>query len=103
MTGIFEVKDPAVFQKPANDADNTDVVAETWNFGTQATDSTNDQINGHIRAGCFIKFFDYLQVDQCVHLRNNARRLAGNCVVALPLDQFDKSAVHVERGDHHFL
>src|SRR5215813_12008628 len=103
LTGIFKIKYPAVLEKPANDADNTDVFAETWNFRTQATDPANDQINGHICAGCFIELLNNLLIHQRIHLRNDAGGLACQRVVALPLDQFDKAAMHVERRDHQFF
>src|SRR5437879_2361428 len=64
LTGIFEVKNPAVLEKPANDADDANVFAEIGNFGTQTTDTADDEINGHLCAGSFVKFFDDLLVDQ---------------------------------------
>ena len=100
---IFEIKDPTVLEKPANDADDTDVFTETWNFRTQTTDSANDQIDRNVGAGGFIEFFDDLLIDQRVHLRKDAGRLACERVIALPLDKFDKPAVHVERRDHQFF
>ena len=103
LPGIFEIKDPAVLEKPANDADDADVVAETWNLRTQATNPAHDQIDGHICAGCFIELLNDLLVHQRVHLRNDAGRLACQRVVALPLDQFDEPTVHVERRDHQFF
>src|SRR5262249_12302800 len=103
LPGIFKVENPAMLEKSANDADDTNVFAQTRNLRTQATDPPPDQINGYIGAGSFIEFLDDLLIDQRVHLRHDSRRLSCQRVVALPLDQLDEPAVQVERGDHQFL
>ena len=36
------MKNPAVLEKPAHDADDADVLAEIGNFGTQTTDTADD-------------------------------------------------------------
>src|SRR5439155_22051551 len=76
LPGIFEIKNPAVLEKTADDADDADDFAEIWNFRTQATDPAHDQINGHICAGRFIKLLNDLLVHQRVNLRNATVRLA---------------------------
>src|SRR5262249_52808616 len=103
LTGILEIKDPAVFEEPANNADDADVFAEIWNFRTQATYPANDQIDGHVRAGSFIERLYDLLIHQRVHLRDDAGRLACQRVIALPLDQLDEPTVHVERRNHQFF
>ena len=64
LTGIFEVKNPAVLEKPANDTYDANVLAEIGNFGTQTTDTADDQIDRHLCAGSFVEFFDDLLIDQ---------------------------------------
>src|SRR5215831_11713693 len=103
LTRIFEIKDAAMLEKPANDTDNTNVFAQIWNLRTQATDPAHNQIDGHFSAGCFIEFLDDLLIDERIHLRNDASRSACARIVALPLDELDEPAVQVERRDHQLF
>src|SRR5262249_29716399 len=103
LPSILEMKNPTMFEKTADNADHTNVFTETGNFRAQATDATDDQINRHIGAGSFVQFFDGLLIDKRIQLRNDARWLACPRVVALTLDQFDQSAMHIERRDHQFF
>src|SRR5262249_53138376 len=64
LTGIFEIKNPAVLEKSPNNAGDADIFAKSWNFRTQATDPAHDQINGHVCAGCFIEFLYNLLVNE---------------------------------------
>src|SRR5262249_38677019 len=61
---IFEVKNPAVLEKPANDADNANVFAEIGNLGTKTTDTADHDIDRHICAGSFVKLLDDLLIDE---------------------------------------
>src|SRR6516225_4507430 len=62
LSRVFEVKNPAVLQKSANDADDANVFAEIGNFRTQTTDTADDQVDGDVRAGSFIEFLNDLLI-----------------------------------------
>src|ERR1700741_722620 len=64
LTSIFEVKNPAVLEKPTHDTDDTNVLAEIGNLGPQTTNTPDDKINGDVCAGSFVKFLDDLLIDQ---------------------------------------
>src|SRR5437667_3785679 len=103
LPAIFEMKNPAVLKKPANDTDDANVFAEIGNFGTQTTDTADDEIDGHVCARGFIEFLNDLLIHHRIQLRNDTRWFACLCVVALALDQCNESAMHVERRDHQFF
>src|SRR5436190_700586 len=73
LSGVFEMKNPAVLEKAANDTDDANVFAETRNFGTQTTDTADDEINGHVCAGSFVKSLDDRLIDERIWLRNDTR------------------------------
>src|SRR5947207_15418435 len=97
------MKNPAVLEKPAYNTDDANVFAEIGNFRTQTTDTADDQIDSHIRAGSFIKLLDDLLIDQRVQLRDNAGRFARPRVVTLAFNQSEEAAMQLERWDHQFF
>src|ERR1043165_9543514 len=63
-TCIYEIKNAVVFEKPPNDTDDANVFAQVRNFGTQTTDAADDEIDGYLCAGRFVKFFDRFLIDK---------------------------------------
>src|SRR4029077_17253842 len=97
------MKNTAVLEKAADDADDANIIAQAGDFWPQATDAADDQIDADIGAGSFVQFFDDLLINKGVQLRNNARRFARAGIVALAFDQLDKPAMHIEWRDHQFF
>src|SRR2546423_160187 len=71
---VGEIDDPAVFEKPANDAANANVIRDAGHSGTQHANAANDEIDRNAGLGRFIKTFDNPGVSQPIELRDNARR-----------------------------
>jgi hypothetical protein len=92
-----------MFEKAAHNADHADVFAQAGDFRAQATDAADDQVNGHICTGSFLKFLDNLFIDEMIEFGDDAGRFACQCVIALALDQSDKAAVQIERRHHQLL
>src|SRR4030095_4073506 len=103
LTGILKIKDPAVFEKTANDADNTDILAQPRHFWSQTTDAADDQIDGDFRTRSLVQLLNDLLIDERVQFRDDTRWFARPTVVAFPLNQLDKPAMHIKRRDHQFL
>src|SRR5437016_11878862 len=63
LAGILKIKNPAVLNKTANNADDADIVAQAGHFGPQAPDAPDDQIDGYLCTRSFVKFLNDLLID----------------------------------------
>src|SRR5262245_25936804 len=66
LSGILKIKNAAVFKKTADDADDTDILAQVRHFWPQTTDASDDQIDGHLCARNLVQFLDDVLIDQRV-------------------------------------
>src|SRR5207302_6275666 len=97
--GIFETVNPAMLQEPAHDADDANVFAHFRDFRAQTTDAANDEVNGYLRAGGFVKLFDNLAVDQGIELRGDASGFTRARMGDLAIDESEQSRFQIERRD----
>ena len=63
LSGILKIKNPAVFEKATDNADDPDIVAQTGHFWSQATDAPDNQIDGYLCTRSFIQFLDDFLID----------------------------------------
>ncbi len=103
LPAIFEIIDPAVLEKPADDADDANVIAQARNLRSQTTNPAHDQVDCHFSARRFVKFFDDLLIDQRIEFGDDAGRLACAGIVPLALDLSDQALFHVEWRDHQLF
>src|SRR5437763_11810336 len=86
LAAIFKTINAAVLEKTANDTHDTDVVAQSGDFGTQTADSADNQVDSDLGIRRFVKIFDDLLVDERIELGHAAGWFAGQGVVPLALD-----------------
>src|SRR6202022_1230169 len=72
LAAVFKVVDPAVLKKPADNADDANVFAQTGNLRPQTTDAAHDQIDRHFRGGGFIECLDDLLIDQRIEFGDDS-------------------------------
>ena len=85
FAAVREVEDAAVFQEPAHDAADADVLAETLDAGPQRADAAHHQIDLHAGLRRLVERLDDALFEQRVHLGDNARRAALARVVGFAL------------------
>ena len=96
VAGVFEIINPAVFQKSADDADDPNVFAQVSNPGAQATDTADDQVDFHAGTGSLVEFLDDFLIHERIKLHDHATSLAGGGMVSLPFDHSDEPFFQIE-------
>ena len=92
-----------MLEKTAHDTEDTNVFAQAGDFWPQATNAPDDQINGYIGAGSFVKFLDRFLIHEMIEFCDDAGGLARQRVIALALDLADQSFVEIERSNEQFF
>ena len=92
---IREVEQPRVFEKPADDADDPDALADACHPRSQTADPAHDQIDFNSGLRCRVERLDHLRVYECVHLRDYPRRLSFASICRFALDHLQEAEAHV--------
>ena len=90
--------DPAVLQKPVDDAADTDRLAQSRHARSEAADAAGHDVDWHPRLAGLVERLDHAVVDQRVELGEDPRRLPRLGPAGLLLDQLDRAAVQVVGG-----
>ena len=86
-----------MFQKPAQNAADVNVLADAGRLGTQAAGAAHDQIDVHSRLRGLIEQLDDRAVLQRVHLQNHPAPAALALDVDLPLNHLLHALAQIER------
>src|SRR6267378_5559355 len=76
LAAVLKVVDPAVLEKPADNADDVNVIAQAGTFWPQTTYPAHDQIDRHLRRRGFIECLDDLLIDQRIEFGDDSGRSA---------------------------
>lgn len=91
---VMEEVDAAVFEKPADDGANADVLAESGHAGAQAADASNDEVDLNAGFGCLVKRFDEGGIHEAIHFRDDTRWFAGFGVCGFVFHQPEEFRCH---------
>ncbi len=97
VSAVFEEKDTAVFQKPADDTDDADIVADAFDARSQAADAANDQVDGDARLGGCVQKLDHPGVGEGIHLEDEPCGASGAGMGDLPFDECGDACPQVHR------
>ena len=86
-TAVREVEHSRVLEKSSDDADDSNVLTQTRDAGTQTADTPHDQIDIDAGSRRSIQCIDHLRVHQSIHLRDDASRTSRAGVFSLAVDQ----------------
>src|SRR5215212_5802847 len=76
LTAIGEPEQPAVLQKAAQNADDPDVLAQTWHTRADRADPSHPQVDGHPGLRSAVEGIGDRLVDKGVHFDPDSSRLA---------------------------
>src|SRR5882762_4340012 len=95
VTTISEIKDPAMFEKAADDISYADSFRHSGNAGTQDANAADDQLDRHTCLRCFVKFADEAGVSQSIYFGDDVRRPARLLMSNLAINQRSHLLAHV--------
>ena len=76
-----------MLQKPINDADDGDVLAQAWYSRTQATHTANIEADDYARLASFVQCIDNVRINKRVHFACDVGFLSIAFVNGLRLDE----------------
>src|SRR5207237_8719148 len=88
---IREIEDSRVLEKAPDDAYHTDLVADTWDSRSQATDAADDQIDVHAGLRRIVQVLNDFSVDERIHLGDDARPLSRPRVLGFAIDHLPEA------------
>ena len=86
LARVSEVVDPAMLEKPPDNAGHSDVFAHASNPRTQTANSADKQINLHARLRCLVQQTNGALVHESVHLEDQVSTLAPVLMIDLALN-----------------
>ena len=92
-----------MFQEPSNERTNANVLGQPWNTRSNATESTNNQIDLHSRFAGAIERIHHAAVFDLIHLGNDSSWTLRCMQFNFTLDQFNKSPLHADWSDQQFI
>src|SRR4029079_6552154 len=97
LVAVGKAPQARVLEEPPDDRLDVDVVAHPGNAGPQAADAADDEVDFHSGCAGLVELLDDDRVDQRVHLRPYARRLARLGTGDLRIDQPDELRAQLRR------
>src|SRR4030095_10360027 len=97
VAAIVEIVDTAVFEEPADNRADADILRNAWHSRAEAADAAHDELHVDADVRRFVEGADDFGLNECVELGDDVARAAGVCVARLALDQRKQSLVEVER------
>src|SRR5215467_283347 len=88
-----------MLEEAVDDGDDANVLGEARHLGTQAADSTYDEVDPHPRRTRLVQLLDEASVDEGVHLRDDPRGLSRPRVIRLTADALDHALAHAVGGE----
>ena len=98
-----EAHDPAVLEKPPDDALHPDVFGEPRDPGAKGADPAHDEVDRDTGLRGPVEVLDDPPVHQGVELGHDAGRPAGPRVLDLRVDELGQALAHVQRRDRELL
>ena len=93
ISGVVKNVDATVFEEAIDDASNGDVIAEARNAGAEATDATNEELDGDALLGGSVEGLNNFFVYKSVGLNENTGGTTGTVVGAFTLNEFEKICI----------
>ena len=103
VAGIFKAEDTAVLQKLADNAHDSDVLADAFDARNEAADAAHDKLHAHTGLGGFIEKLDDLRVNEGVDFDRDAAGQTLFGVFGLLTDHVLKEAAHAVRCNDEVL
>jgi hypothetical protein len=89
ISGVVKNVDATVFEEAIDDASNGDVIAEARNAGAEATDATNEELDGDALLGRLVEGVNNLFIHEGVGFNKNTRGSSCAVVSALAVNELD--------------
>ena len=93
ISGVVKNVDATVFEEAIDDASNGDVIAEARNAGAEATDPTNEELDGDALLGSLVEGVNNLFIHEGVGFDEDACGPTCAVVSAFAVDEFEEVGV----------
>ena len=93
ISGVVKNVDATVFEEAIDDASNGDVIAEARNAGAEATDATNEELDGDALLGSLVEGVNNLFIHEGVGFDEDACGPTCAVVSAFAVDEFEEVGV----------
>src|SRR5690606_13570481 len=97
LAGVVEAVDARMLEKPAQLADDADVLRHALDAGPQAADLADHHVDLHTLVRSTIQCSDHAPIRESVHLNADTAAAAGLCMLDLAVDQRHEAIAHCER------
>jgi hypothetical protein len=89
ISGVVKNVDATVFEETIDDTSNGDVITEARNAGAEATDATNEELDGDALLGRLVEGVNNLFIHKGVGFNKNTRGSSCAVVSALAVTELD--------------
>lgn len=103
FVAVAETGNAGMLEKPADDGSYLNILAQTWDAGSEATYPPGHDFDLDAGLRGRIQGIDHLGVDQRIDLDPDARRPPGFGVFDLVVDLLHQEFAHGQWGDDHFF
>ena len=94
---VGEIEDARMLQKAADDADDSDAIADPWYSRSKAADAAHDQVDVDSSLRGIVEMLDDVRIDQRIHFGDNARWFPRSGQLRFPVHHLGESRAHVAR------